>query len=317
MSANDIMLLRRALGWGSATGMPGASLGIITASLLTQGGVENNGTTELVWRPSNAQTTVWAVGISGNVTVTSLGPIGTSWTILNSGDYLSSTTTQMLTDNTASGTMTLWWVNNGTLTGDRPGQLLAKRRLRRRRQFHEFWLGRHAGQKPGRQSHVCLVGRSKQRHTPRVRHRSLLGKHQLRCCWSFFSKQRHDLDLAGNGSVSATAEDGGAGYVGSFMIDALYTAADEHEMIDWQFGLAPNSFRHVTQTYDIDVASREADGTGSIQQPLAVTIGAPGTDTFILRPGFGTEVIANLKSSDTIELDDFSSISNASELRTC
>ena len=76
----------------AAIPFPG-DLGAISASLLTQGDVENNSTTDLVWRASNAQTTIWAVDTSGTVTVTSLGAIGTTWTILNSGDYLSNTTT--------------------------------------------------------------------------------------------------------------------------------------------------------------------------------------------------------------------------------
>jgi hypothetical protein len=100
-----------------AAAFPGAELGLISATLLTQGDVENNSTTDLVWRASNAQTTVWAIDTSGNLTSTSLGVIGSTWTILNSGDYVSSSTTQMLTDYTPNGTATLWWVNNGVLTG--------------------------------------------------------------------------------------------------------------------------------------------------------------------------------------------------------
>jgi hypothetical protein len=86
----------------------------ISASLLTQGDVENNNTVDLAWRASDAQTTVWAIDTPGNVAATSLGAIGTGWTILHSGHYLSGSTTQMLTDYTPTGTMTLWWVNNGT-----------------------------------------------------------------------------------------------------------------------------------------------------------------------------------------------------------
>ncbi len=122
LSNNDITLME-GLGWTTtASRFPGAALGTISAGLLTQGDVENNGTTDLVWRAANTQTTVWAVSTSGTVTTASLGSIGTSWVILNSADYLSSTTTQMLTQSTADGTMTLWWVNNGTLAGIDLGQ---------------------------------------------------------------------------------------------------------------------------------------------------------------------------------------------------
>lgn len=120
-SPNDITLMQ-ALGWSTSSPMLGAALDTVSASLLTQGAVENNGTMDLVWRASNAQTTVWAIDTSANVTTTSLGVIGTGWTILHSGHYLSGNTTQMLTDYTPNGTMTLWWVNNGVLTGINLGQ---------------------------------------------------------------------------------------------------------------------------------------------------------------------------------------------------
>ena len=121
VSANDITLMY-ALGWGSP--MPGAGLGTISAGLLTQGDVENNNTIDLVWRASNAQTTVWAIDTSGNVATANLGTIGTAWTILHSGHYLSGATTpmQMLADYRPNGTMTLWSVNDGTLTGINLGQ---------------------------------------------------------------------------------------------------------------------------------------------------------------------------------------------------
>jgi hypothetical protein len=102
--------------------MPGANLGTISANLLTQGAVENNGTMDLVWRASNSQTSVWAVDTSGNVATANLGAIGTGWAILHSGHYLSGTTTQMLTDYTPTGTMTLWWISSGVLTGINLGQ---------------------------------------------------------------------------------------------------------------------------------------------------------------------------------------------------
>ena len=57
-------------------------------------------------------------------------------------------------------------------------------------------------------------------------------------------------------------------------------------------------------------------GESPATQSLSVTIGGPGSDTFLFKPGFGTDIIANLKSSDTIELDGFSSVSDTSALQT-
>jgi hypothetical protein len=123
-TATDITLMN-ALGWtgaGTGTDPGGISLGSINASLIAQGDVVNNGTTSLVWRAVNGQTTVWSVNTSDHVTTTNLGPIGFSWTVLNAGHYLSSNTTQMLTRSDPDGTMTLWWVSNGSLTGINLGQ---------------------------------------------------------------------------------------------------------------------------------------------------------------------------------------------------
>src|SRR5262249_40311789 len=44
----------------------------------------------------------------------------------------------------------------------------------------------------------------------------------------------NDLGSAGKASVSVSAQNGSAGYVGSFVANALSTA-DGHESIDWQF----------------------------------------------------------------------------------
>lgn len=40
-----------------------------------------------------------------------------------------------------------------------------------------------------------------------------------------------------------------------------------------------------------------------------------GRNTPILTPDFGTDVIANAKGSDTIELDEFASVANANQLQ--
>jgi hypothetical protein len=50
-------------------------------------------------------------------------------------------------------------------------------------------------------------------------------------------------------------------------------------------------------------------------QTVSVTVGGPGNDTFVFKPHFGSDGIANATSSDTIELDGFSSVAGISELQ--
>jgi hypothetical protein len=67
----------------------------------------------------------------------------------------------------------------------------------------------------------------------------------------------------------------------------------------------------------VTVADNQANGTNStVSQTISVTVGGPGQDTFVFKPGFGTDVIANAKSSDTIELDGFASVANINLLQT-
>src|SRR5262249_22677305 len=56
--------------------------------------------------------------------------------------------------------------------------------------------------------------------------------------------------------------------------------------------------------------------TMTATQSIAVTIGGPGNDAFVFKPGFGTDVIANATTSDTIELDWFSSVTSINQLQT-
>jgi hypothetical protein len=72
----------------------------------------------------------------------------------------------------------------------------------------------------------------------------------------------------------------------------------------------------VTQSYNVTVADAEpSDTNNTAAQSLSVTIGGPGNDTFVFKSGFGADVIANATSSDTIELDRFSSITSINHLQ--
>jgi hypothetical protein len=123
----------------------------------------------------------------------------------------------------------------------------------------------------------------------------------------------NDRDSAGKADVSVSAQNDGAGYVGSFVVNAL-SIADGHESINWQY--PGGSAQNVTQSYNVSVGKPGSGETGnSAPHPVSVTIGGPGSDTFIFKPGFGMDMIANLKSADTIELHGFSSVSDTSALQ--
>jgi hypothetical protein len=118
-------------------------------------------------------------------------------------------------------------------------------------------------------------------------------------------------------TVSATPQDGGGGYLGGFTVGAV-TSANGQELVGWHFNFDSSSVpRTVTQSYDVTVADNQANGTNSIvSQTIFVTVGGPGQDSFVFKPGVGTDVIANAKISDTIELDGFASVANINQLQT-
>ena len=86
----------------------------------------------------------------------------------------------------------------------------------------------------------------------------------------------------------------------------------------WHFDLSADAISEtITQSYDVTVAEGEQNGTSVVAtKSLSVTVGGPGNDTFAFKPGFGSDVIANATSADTIELDGFSSVPNTNELQT-
>ena len=118
-------------------------------------------------------------------------------------------------------------------------------------------------------------------------------------------------------AVNVTPRDKESGYLGDFTVGAMIGATGQ-ESVGWQFNFNSNDVAQtVTQSYEVTVADNHANGTNStISQTISVTIGGHGQDTFVFKPGFGADVIANAKSSDTIELDGFSSITNNSQLAT-
>lgn len=126
-----------------------------------------------------------------------------------------------------------------------------------------------------------------------------------------------ESDSTGNYTASVSPQNGGVGYVGSFTVDAVNTTNGQ-ESVGWQFDLNPDSITQtITQSYNVAVADAQPNGTTTAAtQSISVMVGAPGNDTFVFKPGFGTDVIANATTSDSIELDGFSSVTSINQLQT-
>ncbi|MDR3484530.1 MAG: hypothetical protein P4M05_06435, partial [Bradyrhizobium sp.] len=116
-------------------------------------------------------------------------------------------------------------------------------------------------------------------------------------------------------TVTVSPQNGGAGYVGNFTVDAVTTANGQNSAA-WHFNFESNPVAAtVSQSYEVTVADHAADGTTSTAtQPVTVTIAGPGNDAFVFHPGVGADTIVNATSTDTIELDGFSSVTSNHQL---
>jgi hypothetical protein len=116
LSATDLQLME-ALGWSAA---PHVMLGNV--NIEAHGDFNSDGQRDAVWRDSNAAMTMWSYDATGQaVNSIGLGQIGFSWSIVGSGNYIAASTSQMLVAST-DGTMALWYVSSGNLTGINLGQ---------------------------------------------------------------------------------------------------------------------------------------------------------------------------------------------------
>jgi len=124
-----------------------------------------------------------------------------------------------------------------------------------------------------------------------------------------------DAALADKQTVSVTPQNGGAGYVGNFTVDAANNANGQ-DSVGWHFNFDSSPVAStVTQSYDVAVTDNHADGTrSSATQSVSVTIAGAGNDAFVFHQGVGAETIVNARSADTIELDGFSSVTNSHQL---
>jgi Cellulase (glycosyl hydrolase family 5) len=103
---------------------PGPVTGAV--ALVGSGDFNGNGKGEFAWRGSNGSMSEWEYDPAAQtLTVTNLGPVDPGWMSFGSSHFLNGSnagTSQMLMDYVPTGTMTLWWVSNGALTGIDLGQ---------------------------------------------------------------------------------------------------------------------------------------------------------------------------------------------------
>src|SRR6202012_4182029 len=86
-----------------------------------------------------------------------------------------------------------------------------------------------------------------------------------------------DPDPTDTPSVSVTSQNGGAGYLGSFVADAA-NAANGQETVGWHFNFASAPVTQtVTQSYAVTVTDHDVRGaTSAATQMVSVIIAGPG-----------------------------------------
>jgi VCBS repeat-containing protein len=125
------------------------------------------------------------------------------------------------------------------------------------------------------------------------------------------------VDSASHQTVDVVPADQNAANVGSFGVDTVKTA-DTQAAVAWHFNFNPDPVTQpTTQSYQVTLTETHADGTSTVaSQAVSVTIGGPGNNSFVFHPGIGADVVVNSHSTDTIELDGFTSIPTSNTLAT-
>jgi Tryptophan-rich Synechocystis species C-terminal domain len=120
----------------------------------------------------------------------------------------------------------------------------------------------------------------------------------------------NDSELIGNATVTVSPRDGGSGNVADFMLGAV-NAANGPESTGGHLNLDSDS---IAQTI---TESGQTNGTKSTApQSVSVTVGGPGNDAFVFKPGFGADIVANTTSLDTFGPDGFLSATTINQLPT-
>jgi hypothetical protein len=116
----------------------------------------------------------------------------------------------------------------------------------------------------------------------------------------------------------ASFEPEGSNYVGSFSVSSVSvnngSGSVEYNFTlgDQQVKLAPD--QTVTQSYELNVTDPQNSATIT-KETISVSIGGPGNDNFIFKPGIGADTIVNFNPQvDTIEFDEFANAKTLQQL---
>jgi hypothetical protein len=118
-------------------------------------------------------------------------------------------------------------------------------------------------------------------------------------------------------SVGVSPENEMSAYIGNFTVDAP-NASNGQVSTGWHFNFGEtNANQEVTQSYNVSLVDTKPSGISqTTSQTVSVSIGGPGQDSFIFHPGVGPDIVANAKSTDTVELHGFSAVTNNHQLAT-
>jgi hypothetical protein len=121
-----------------------------------------------------------------------------------------------------------------------------------------------------------------------------------------------DGNAADTVTAASVPANGGQNYLGTFSLDPV-GETNGSGTVDWHFSLnetsldALSSGQIVTQSYQVTLADAQTGGAAT--ETVAVSIGGPGSDTFVFNPGIGADVIANFSvqagAADKIDLSSF------------
>jgi hypothetical protein len=81
-----------------------------------------------------------------------------------------------------------------------------------------------------------------------------------------------------------------------------------------QINLAPGQI--INQSYNLSIDDPQSPG-GTMHQAVSLSIGGPGSDNFVFKPGIGADTIINFNAQhDTIELDNFTNAQTVQQLQS-
>ena len=125
-----------------------------------------------------------------------------------------------------------------------------------------------------------------------------------------------DVDAANVPIASFTAQ--GSGYIGTFGLNPV-SEGNGSSSVAWQFNLNNDQInlavnQTVTQSYEVSIGDPQ-NPTANMMEMVSASIGGPGNDNFIFRPGVGADTIVNFNpKADTIELDQFANVQSVEQL---